>query len=76
MNLDADVSQRTEQVKLTIEPIDLDLLKQQHQYFNYTIRLLFFLQCEYRKRMGVEPVVDAKAPKSIPAPPKTNRIKA
>lgn len=63
-----DAAQTTEgATALTFAPIDLDLIREQHEYFEYTLDLALYVIHECRRRMVGEPH-DWKLPKSRAAP--------
>jgi hypothetical protein len=72
MNLDAMASGRGDNLTVTFEPIDLALIESQHQYFDYTTKLLYFLAGAYQVKRGRLPTHDYEFPKSIPPPPLSN----
>lgn len=72
MNLDALASSRGESITVTFEPIDLPLIQSQHQYFDHTLAMLYYLASEYQVKVGALPSHDLAWPKSIPAPPMSN----
>jgi hypothetical protein len=72
MNLDSDATAASGEMTVSLEPVDLPLIRQQRQYFEYTSELLYYLESRYRERLGKEADA-APEPKSIPQPPKNNR---
>lgn len=73
MNVDQDASARVDDLQLNFVSVDLTLLQQQHQYFDYTLDLLRALDEQYRKASGLPPAIhDWSVPKSIPAPRLSN----
>lgn len=75
MNLDEESSAATGEINIQLQPIDHALLKTQHEYFQYALHWLYFLRKEYPKRVGRLSSHGFSAPKSIPAPPLSNRKK-
>jgi hypothetical protein len=72
MNLDVDAASGEGEMLVRFEPIDLPLIEAQHQYFDYAIALLYFLDQEYRRKQGMKSAHDFSEPKSIPQPPTSN----
>jgi len=72
INLDTHAASREGDVMIQFEPVDLTLIKKQHQFFEYTTLLLYFLDQEYRRKAGLPSTLDLKAPVSVPQPPKSN----
>jgi hypothetical protein len=71
MNLDSDVTSASGEVIVQFEPVDLPLIQKQHQYFEYTLGVLYFLEDRFRTHFG-ESSDGFPEPISIPQPPKSN----
>jgi hypothetical protein len=68
-NFDVDARSKDGTLKVTLLPIDLDLLEKQRRYFEYALDWLYYLDDEYQKRVGKISNHSLSEPKSIPAPP-------
>ena len=74
INMDTDVSSPDGELMLLLYPTSLAVLKEQQKFFEYATDWLYFLDCQCRRRSGIE-APDPPEPKSIPQPPKHNRRK-
>jgi hypothetical protein len=74
INADRDVDSADDTITLQLYPTDLTLLQEQHVYFEYSLDLLFYLNCRCRIRRGLDSP-QPEVPKSIPQPPLHNRQK-
>jgi hypothetical protein len=74
MNLDAEVeSPALGNLVVGAIPLNLELLQQQNDFFDYALDWFYYLHQEFRLREGEIKSHDLEAPKSIPAPPLYNR---
>jgi hypothetical protein len=70
LNLDAE-TEAVAEGPLTVSaiPLKLNLLQSQEEYFKYALNWLYYLEEEYKKRVGKTSSHTLAEPKSIPAPP-------
>jgi hypothetical protein len=67
INVDRDADSPDESLTLHLYPTDLSLIQEQHQYFEYTLDWLHYLNCQCRRQRG-EDAPQRKVPKSVPQP--------
>lgn len=68
MNVKRDAASAEGELLVTQIPTDLGVIQKQHQYFEYALDWLFFLDCWHLRSLG-EAVPVPPVPKSIPQPP-------
>jgi len=69
INLDTEAASSIDNLQVTVVPLHLDLVRQQHQYFQYALACLYYLLSAYPPKVGREDKLKFPEPKSIPAPP-------
>lgn len=75
MDLDDDAKTNGEFLTVAVRPIDLSLIRRQHEYFEYAQARTYFLLDRLKRALG-KPGLDSEPfpePKSIPQPPRDNR---
>ena len=71
LNMDHDADSPEGTLNVHFYPTDLLLLQKQHEYFEYTLDWLFYLQCACWAHVGKNSR-NPRVPKSIPQPPLHN----
>lgn len=73
LNLDEEAKLLDDATEMKLQIVDQSLLQEQHRYFEYALMWLYYLDAEYRVRAGILSSHEHTEPKSIPAPPRSNR---